>query len=170
MHHFYGPEEVRAHAVHLVDKSQAWNVVFIGLPPDCFGLGFHATDRAKQCDCPIKDSQGAFDFNCKVDVPGGVDNVDPMVFPETGRSGGGNGNPPLAFLDHPVHFGGAIMDFADLVGPAGVIQDSFGGRSFTGVNMGHDADIADHRQFVCSHCGCHRSISQLFAKAQGYQR
>ncbi|MNU09383.1 hypothetical protein D3C72_2559120 [compost metagenome] len=34
------------------------------------------------------------------------------------------------------------MDFADLVGDAGVEEDALGGRRLAGVDMGADADIA----------------------------
>jgi hypothetical protein len=34
------------------------------------------------------------------------------------------------------------MDFADLVGSAGVVQNSFRSCGFTGINVRHDADIA----------------------------
>ena len=33
------------------------------------------------------------------------------------------------------------MDLADLMGPAGVVEDAFSGRRFTRINVGHDADI-----------------------------
>ncbi|KAG1362869.1 hypothetical protein G6F59_019016 [Rhizopus arrhizus] len=34
------------------------------------------------------------------------------------------------------------MDFADLVGDAGIEEDALGGRRFARVDMGADADIA----------------------------
>ena len=34
------------------------------------------------------------------------------------------------------------MDFADLVGLAGVIKDALGRRRLAGIDVGHDADIA----------------------------
>jgi hypothetical protein len=40
----------------------------------------------------------------------------------------------------PVHGGGAVVDFADLVGHAGVIEDALGGRGLAGVDVRHDAD------------------------------
>ncbi len=39
-HHF----EVGAHAVHLVDETEAWHMVPLGLSPDRLGLGFDAAD------------------------------------------------------------------------------------------------------------------------------
>jgi len=34
------------------------------------------------------------------------------------------------------------MDFANFVRAPGVIKDAFSSRGFTGINVGHDADIA----------------------------
>src|SRR3546814_1292954 len=45
-------------------------------------------------------------------------------------------------LLHPIHRGGAIVDFPDLVGFAGIIKDTLGGGRLTGIDMRHDADIA----------------------------
>jgi hypothetical protein len=38
--------------------------------------------------------------------------------------------------------GGALMDLADLVGLAGVIEDALGRRRLAGVDVRHDADVA----------------------------
>src|SRR5207248_236099 len=55
---------------------------------------------------------------------------------------GGDGDPALLFLDHPVHGGGPLMDFPDLIVDAGIIEDALGGRGLAGIDVGHDADIA----------------------------
>ena len=79
----------------------------------------------------------------------GIDDVDPVLgklfvhtFPETGGSGGGNRNTPLLLLFHPVHNGGAVMHFTDLVRDAGVIEHTLGGRSLASVDVRHDPDIS----------------------------
>jgi hypothetical protein len=33
------------------------------------------------------------------------------------------------------------MDLADLMGPAGVIEDSLRGRGLAGIDVSHDADV-----------------------------
>ena len=45
-------------------------------------------------------------------------------------------------LLHPIHGGGAFMHLTDLISAAGIVQNTFRGRCFTGINMRHDADIA----------------------------
>ena len=46
------------------------------------------------------------------------------------------------------------MGFTDLAVDAGVVEDTLGGRGFTGVNVGHDADVANLVQ-VLKHFLCH---------------
>jgi hypothetical protein len=41
-----------------------------------------------------------------------------------------------------VHEGTAVMDFADLVGLAGVVEDTLSRRGLAGIDVGHDAEIA----------------------------
>jgi hypothetical protein len=48
----------------------------------------------------------------------------------------------LLFLFHPVHDRGSVMDFADLVGNAGVEKDTLSRRRLAGIDVRHDADIA----------------------------
>jgi len=75
-------------------------------------------------------------------VAGGIDDVQAVIAPETGRRGRRDRDPALLLLLHPVHRGGALMDFANLVRLAGVEQNTLGGRGFAGIDVGHDAEIA----------------------------
>ena len=53
----------------------------------------------------------------------------------------GDGDAALLLLLHPVHRR-AVVDFADLMRLAGVVEDALGRRRLTGVDVGHDADVA----------------------------
>jgi hypothetical protein len=75
-------------------------------------------------------------------VAGGVDDVDPVLAPEAGRRGGGDGNAALLFLLHPVHDGRALMHFTDFVRNTGVVEDALGRRGLAGIDVRHDADVA----------------------------
>jgi len=77
-------------------------------------------------------------------MPGSIDDIDAVISPETGGGSAGNGNPPLLLLFHPVHNRSAFVDLAHLVGNPGVIEYPLGGGRLPGVNVGHDADIANH--------------------------
>ena len=68
----------------------------------------------------------------------------PLPF-QRGR-GRGDGDAALAFLRHPVHLRFTIVNLADLVDAAGVIQEALGDRGLARVDVGHDADVADARQ------------------------
>jgi hypothetical protein len=48
----------------------------------------------------------------------------------------------VLLLLHPVHDGSALVDLPHLVGAAGVVEDALCGRRLTGINVGHDADVA----------------------------
>src|SRR5207244_12429818 len=58
-----------------------------------------------------------------------------------GGGRGGDRDAAFLLLLHPVHDGGAVVDFPELVGAARVIEDTLGRSRFPGINVGHDADI-----------------------------
>ncbi|MNT78625.1 hypothetical protein D3C72_2178760 [compost metagenome] len=62
--------------------------------------------------------------------------------PETGSRRRSNGDAAFLLLFHPVHGGGAVVHFAQLVTDPGVKQNPLGGGGFAGIDMRRDADIA----------------------------
>src|SRR5690606_3647730 len=48
----------------------------------------------------------------------------------------------LLLLLHPVHGGGTVMHFTQLVADAGVEQDALGRGGLAGIDVGHDAEVA----------------------------
>ena len=144
-------EEVRANAVHLVNEDELGHFVLFGLTPDLLGLRLHATDRAEDRHRAIEHAQRALHLGREVHVTGGVNQGDHVVAPHHGRGRGGNRDAALLLLHHPVHRGAAIMHFADLVVLTGIEEDTLGGRRLTGVNVGHNANVAQmvQRDFAC---------------------
>ena len=136
-----GPLEVRTDAVHLVDETDARHAVLVGLAPHGLGLRLDAGDRVEHRDGAVEHAQRALDLGGEVDVARRVDDVDAVIAPEAGRRGRRDGDAALLFLLHPVHDGGAFVDFADLVRDPGVEQDPFCRRRLAGIDVGHDADI-----------------------------
>ncbi len=134
--------EVGADLVHLVDEDDARNLVLVGLTPDGLGLRLDAGVAVQHRHGAVEHAQRTLDFNGEVHVAGGVDDVEALLFPEGGRRGGRDGDAAFLLLVHPVHGGGAVVDFADLVGLAGVIQDPLGRRRLARVDVGHDAEVA----------------------------
>ena len=163
MNHVQNVVEVRAHDVHLVDVDHAGDLIVVGLAPHCLRLGLHAALGAHDGDRTVQHPQGTLHLHGEVHVARGVNDVDPGLGelaggagPVAGGGGGGDGDAPLLFLGHPVHGGGAVMGLTDLIVDAGVIQDSLGGGGFSGVDVGHDADVSGVFQ---SNFTCHSSFS-----------
>jgi hypothetical protein len=134
--------EIGAGAVELVDEAHPRHFILVRLPPDRFRLRLHAGDAVKHGDRAVEHAQRPFHLDGEVDVARRVDDVDPVLVPEAGRRGRRDRDAALLLLLHPVHRGGALMDLADLVGLAGIIKHTLGGRGLAGVDVRHDADIA----------------------------
>ena len=144
VHHLDDTEEIGAHDVHLINIGHTRDVVFLSLAPYGFGLGLNAALRTENGNGTIQHAQGTLNFNGEVDVARGVDDVDPVLFPEAGGSGGGDGDATLLLLLHPVHSGCAFVNLANLVRFARIEQDTLGCRGFTSVDMGHNANVSCH--------------------------
>ena len=170
--HVHAAVEVGADAVELVDEADAGDAVLVGLAPDGLGLRLDARDAVEHGDGAVEDAQRALDLDREVDVARGVDDVDGVVFPLTGRRGRRDGDAALLLLLHPVHRGRAVVDLTDLVVDAGVEQDPLGGRGLARVDMGHDPDVADLGQIECG-LGRHDQFSVAFevtTRGGDYQR
>ena len=142
LHHIHDAEEIRAHDVHLVHIGQARHVVLGGLAPDGFGLGLHAALGAEYGDRAVQHAQRALDLDGEIHVAGGVDQVDLMAAPFTGRRSRGDGDAALLLLLHPVHGRHALVNLADAVGAARVVQDALGSGGLAGIDVSHDANVA----------------------------
>ena len=149
-----GEVEVSAELVHLVDEADARNVVLVSLAPNSLGLRLHAFLAVEHGNCTVEDAQGALNLDREVNVAGGVDDVDLVVFPEAGHGGRRDGDAAFLFLFHPVSGRSAVVRFADLVVHTRVEQDALGSSGLAGINVGHDADVADLAK-VGKHVLCH---------------
>ena len=89
----------------------------------------------------IEDAQRALNFCREIYVAGSINDIDANVAPETRSRGGGNGDPALLLLLHPVHSCSAFMDLSDAVRPPGIEKDAFRRSGLTSIDVGHDADI-----------------------------
>ena len=76
-------------------------------------------------------------------MAGGVDDVDVVLFPASGRRGGGDCDAAFALLSHPIHYRRAFVYAADFVNPAGKEQHPLGHGCLASVNMGNEPNIAD---------------------------
>ena len=62
--------------------------------------------------------------------------------PSQGGGGRGDGYAAFTLLGHPIHGGLAVVHFAKLVRFAGIKEQTLANRGLAGINVGHDADIA----------------------------
>src|SRR5262249_17465921 len=125
-----------------IDEADARDFVFIRLAPYGFRLRLHTRDGVEYRYGSVKNTKAALHFGCEIYVARGIDDVD-VVIPPFARGGGrSDGDPAFLLLLHPVHDSGTFMDLTDLIRPTGVIQDALRGGRFTGIDVGHDADIS----------------------------
>jgi hypothetical protein len=109
-------------------------------------LGLYTSNTAEQKDSSIEYSKSSFDFNRKINMTGGIDEVDMVVFPH--KMGGGrlNGDTFLLFKFHKVHGSTHTVrtfDFVNRGDFASIEKYSFGEGGFSGVNMRRDTDVSD---------------------------
>ena len=142
-HHLEAAVQIRARAVHFVDKGQPGDAVALGLAPYGLGLGLHPAHRIKDRHHPVQDPKGALHLDGEVHVSRGVDDIDAVVAPVAGGRGGSDGDAPFLLLGHPVHHGHAVVHLSHAMGYPGVEQNPLRGRGLAGVNVGHEANISD---------------------------
>ena len=137
--------EVGTDAIHLVGEDDARHVVAVGLAPYRLGLRLDAGHRIEQRHGAVEHAQRPLHLDREVHVAGRVDDVDAVhdvvAGPETGRGSRRDRDAALLLLLHPVHRGGTLVYFTDLVVLPGVVQDALGRSRLPGIDVGHDADI-----------------------------
>ena len=142
LHHLDHAKEVGACTIHLVDKGNAWNTVLVRLSPDRFGLRLDSADGTEERHCAVEDAERAFNFDREVDVPRRIDDVDPVIGPETCRRGARDGDPQLLFLLHPIHGCCAVVDLTHPVEDTRIEEDTFRRRRLPGIDVRHDAYVS----------------------------
>src|SRR5882724_1926012 len=75
-------------------------------------------------------------------MPRRINNVYSIIAPKTCSRSRGNRNSALSFLFHPVHRGGAFMDFAYLIRKTRVIEYALCSCSFSRVYVGNNPNIS----------------------------
>ena len=141
LHHVDDAVKVGAVDVHFIDIRHAGDLILVRLPPNRFGLRFDAALRAQHRDGTVQNAQRALDLDGKVNVAGGIDDVDAMLLPEAGRRGRCDRDAALLLLLHPVHRCGALVRFTDLMRFTRIEQDSLRGCRFSRVDMRHNSDV-----------------------------
>ena len=137
--------EVCTGTVHFVNVTDTGHIVFVGLTPYGLTLGLYATYCTEGCNSTVQHTQRTLNLNGEVNVSGGVDKVDLVLFafvvPEGGSSSRSDGDTTLLLLNHPVHGSRTVVSFTDFVSLTCVEQNSLRGSGFAGIDVSHDADI-----------------------------
>ena len=151
-HHLDDPTVVGPDPVHLVHECDAGDPVAVRLAPDSLGLRFHASHGAEDSHSAVEHAERTLDFDCEIDMPRGVDDVDPVFRPRARpvRRGGSRRNRDAAFLLllHPVHRRRSVMDLPHAVQAPRVEQDALGRGRLPRVDVRHDSDIAESLERV----------------------
>ena len=135
--------EVGADAVHLVREGDARDAPAVRLAPHRLALRLDPVHRVEHRHRAVEDAQAPLDLDGEVHVAGGVDEVQLVAAPVEARDRRGDGDAALALEVHPVHHRGALVDLAHLVGAARREEEALGERRLPGVDVGHDAEVAD---------------------------
>ena len=81
MNIFHRTKKISTDSVHFIHKADSGNFKIISLMPDCFCLWLNSVNCTNYSNCTVKNSQGAFNFCCKVNMSGCVNNIYLIVFP-----------------------------------------------------------------------------------------
>ena len=133
--------EIGAGLVHFIDEDDARHTVFLGLPPDGLGLRLHPLVGVKDTDRAVKHPERALDLDREIDMARRVDDVETLAVPMRRRRGRRDRDAAFLLLFHPIHGGRAVMDLANLMRFAGIIEDPLRCRRLARVDMGHDPEI-----------------------------
>ena len=135
-------QEVCANAVQFVDENNAGDLRVVGVAPVRFGLRFHAARAAKDADAAVQNLKGTIDFNGKVNVPRGVNDVETMIVPETGGRSRLNGDSALFFLIHEIRGGFAVMNLTCFVDFTGQFENTLRSCGLAGIYVGENTYIS----------------------------
>ena len=147
------PVRVRAAAVDLVDEDERRDPQPAQRPHQHAGLRLHALHRGDHQHGAVEHGQHPLHLGDEVRVAGRVDEVDRdriRGVPDGERDDRGlDRDAALPFEREGVGLRAAVVDAADVVDDAGLVQQPFGQARLAGVNMGEDAQVQGATQASC---------------------
>ena len=157
---------IGAGPIAFIDKGDPGDLVSGHLPVDGDGLRLDPADRAEDEHRAVEDAQGPLHLDGEVNVPGGVNDVDIVVFPGTVGSGRLDGDAALPLQFHVVHSRADTVLAAHLVdgvNPLGEEQYPFRQGGFARIDVGADTDIPYFAQVFFHHAflGCRLQVACL---------
>src|SRR5450759_466999 len=123
-------------------------MVLIRLTPHGLRLSLYPLDTRQDDYAPVKHSESAFHFCREVHVAGRINDVDFKTLPEGSDNSRLNRNAALTLLRKKISGRIAIIDIAKLVRGPGIIENSFRGRRFPGIDVSNNTDVSYVVQIV----------------------
>ena len=105
-------------------------------------MRFDSTGTTENTNAAVENLKGTVDLNSEIDVTWGINDVQLVIVPKTGRRSGLNCDPALLLLFHEVRRRRPFMYLTDFVDFASKFQDSFSCGCFTCIYMSEDADVS----------------------------
>src|SRR5215471_17779494 len=108
-HHINSAQKISPRAIKFIDKSNARDMIFLSLAPYGFRLWLNSSYSTEKSHCAIQHSQASLDFSRKVHMTRGINDINEITTPETGRSSRSDCDPSFLFLYHPIHCCGTLI-------------------------------------------------------------
>jgi hypothetical protein len=106
-------------------------------------LRLNTFNPGKEGYSAVKHPERPPDLHREINVPGCVNDVNPVVSPEAGSGCRRDRDAAFFFLFHPIHSGRAFIHFAYPGIHARIKQHAFSRCCFPGINVSHDADVSN---------------------------
>ncbi len=72
-----------------------------------------------------------------------VDDIDQMAVPLSAGSSSSDGDAALTLLLHPIHRGGTLVYFANLVGDTRVVENSLSHSGLASINVRNNSNVTN---------------------------
>ena len=121
--------------VHLIDEDQAGQIVPVGRMPDLFGAHLDAVHRVHHHHGGVGHMEGGPGIRQEVVIPGGVGQIDRVLFPLIVMKGAGDGDLAFNFLGLVIQDGTAVVDFSQPGGGPRPKEEGLGQRGLAAAPM-----------------------------------
>ncbi len=135
------PVRTCAFAVNFIDDHNWIKTTGKGFLRDKARLRHRAIDGINQQENAIHHRQHTFNFTAEVGMPGGINDIDVIVFPVDGGVFGENGNTTLALLIIGIHYPFDL--FAAGLQRTGLLQEFINQCGLAMIDVRDNGDIAN---------------------------
>ena len=145
--------EVGVLTIHLVDDEHFRNMILGGQLPRLFSADGNTAHSADDDTGSLHDAQGTHRLADKVKIAGHVDDVDHLLLPFDGSSGGADGNAALDFFGVKVGDRIAVFHTALTVDSFRSEEQRLSQSGLAFAAMPHEGDVPDVLGLIVSHYG-----------------